>query len=66
MVYCGKPEVCYHGDLEMCCCGELNVCSCVVPKSGGTTDLIKQDHQRVMVDPMLLIRLDCPDRFRLP
>ena len=26
----------------------------------------KQDHQRVMVDPMLLIGLDCPDRFRLP
>ena len=32
----------------------------------------KQDHQRVMVDPMLLIVyialicLDCPDLFRLP
>ena len=32
----------------------------------------KQDHQRVMVDPMLLIvyialiSLDCPDKFRLP
>ena len=33
---------------------------------GGKEAGRKQDHQRVMVDPMLLIGLDFPDRFRLP
>ena len=42
----------------------LNNCCLYITKA-LVSDL-QQDHPRVMVDPMLLIGLDCPDRLRLP